>query len=93
MGVAGPIDGWKLLDAMGVDPSRKIRKATITIAVDCPVVLTVEEYVQPFEVVGDEVRMVVTGYEWVEKKEPPQAPDAGGINGSGMYEWHEHEVQ
>jgi hypothetical protein len=51
---------------MGVDPARRIRAATITMSVDHPVMITTEEYVQPFNVIGDALEMVTKRYKLVE---------------------------
>jgi len=84
MAYAGPIEGWQLLQAMGVDPARKIKKATITIEPNCLVMLTTEEYVEPYQVIGDEIKTLVAKYEWVEKKDS-QYPEAHVIREPGAY--------
>jgi hypothetical protein len=43
--MAGPNDGWKILQALGFEERDRIRKATIAIEVGRPVVVTVEKFV------------------------------------------------
>lgn len=83
--IAGPIDGWKLLQALGISADRKVKRAAIVIEPGCCVMLNVTEYVQPFNVIGDEIETLMTQYEF-RKVEKHESVEAGGINNSGMYE-------
>jgi hypothetical protein len=68
--VAGPQDGWKILEALGFTEDRKISKAVIVLETGRPVIVRVREFAQPFNVVGDELEMLTKRYELVERKEP-----------------------
>ena len=67
--IAGPRDGGKILEAFGIGPDRAVRSATITMGIGEPVVITIEEYVKPFSVIGDEVQSVLKRYKLVEDKD------------------------
>lgn len=61
--IAVPNDGWKLLLALGIGPERRVRSATISIRPQQPVLLTIEEFVQPYNMIGDEVETLMSEYE------------------------------